>query len=680
VEQAGTLGSNKSGADAGNLAALSIVIAALAVFAYLGVYYNEFLSFDDCDYVLKNPQVKKGITPQSVAWAFTASHASNWHPLTWISHMADWELYGWNAGGHHMTGVAVHALNAVLLFLLMALMTGFTGRSAAVALFFALHPLHVESVAWISERKDVLCAFFWFLALLVYAWYVRKPSVKRFVPVVIAFACSLMSKPMAVTLPFTLLLLDYWPLRRVLARRFRGWKGLIAEKWPLFAMAAASCVVTFYVQRAGTAVATLDAVPLWARVGNAATSYWWYIVKMFWPDHLGAYYYHESRYLYFPLALLLALLLLLVTVVFWMVRRKQPWCLTGWLWYLVTLLPAIGLIQVGTQARADRYTYVPLIGLFIMLVWGAGELVRGRPRFRRIVQAAAVAAVAAMGVKTAAQVGIWQNDVTLFSNVLAIDPRGYFPNLGIAAKLHVQYKSPLARKYFERAKFFKAAGHSGSAYREYCALQESDPPNARQWLDRVVSVSPDRKELYKSLAECSFLSKSPADAERYGRLLLAIVPEDVNARLGLARALVEQNRLPEAELEYRKVLEKDSGNIGAYNMLGIVLAGRGMYDSAGAALRRSLELDPHQARAHVNLGRAFVLAKRFADAAREFSAAMRLDSSNAAIHYDLGTALFGHGDLEAARIHFCRALELDPGNEETKKKLDELDKRPPERP
>ena len=670
-----------SGATAMKRAVASFVIAVLVFIAYLGVYYNDILWYDDCDYVLRNPVVQQGMTAKNITGAFSGTHSANWHPLTWLSHMVDWKLYGNRPAGHHMTSVAFHAANAVLLFLVLAYMTGYTGRSAVVALFFALHPLHVESVAWIAERKDVLCTFFWFLTIFCYAWHVRKPSWKRFGWVMTGFACALMSKPMAVTLPFTLLLLDYWPLRRVAVKngaerhRLSAWKGLVAEKWPLYVMAVISCWVTFYAQRTGHAVASLEAVPLWARTGNAAMSYWRYIIKMFWPDPLAVYYHHESSHLVFPFALLLALLLLLATAGFWLVRKKMPYGLTGWLWYLGTLVPVIGIVQVGPQAMADRYTYVPLTGLFIMLVWSVGDWVRGRERIRRVVLAAAVAAVAAMAVKSVVQLGVWQNDIALFRHVLEKDPRGTPSNMVMSWFYHVRGQPREARKYFERAQFFRVAGYRGSAFSDFCLLQEKDSLAARTSFEREVSMAPDRYPVLKETAEFNSAAGRPADAETYYRRLLAIAPDSIHVRVALGQALSEQNKLAEAEREYREVLARDAGNVEAYNRLGVVLTGRQMFDAAIAAFRRSLEIKPGQSLPHANIGRVFLLRKSFPDAVMELSEAVRLDPAEAGTHMDLGTALFALGDYKQARMHYRRAIELNPRFEEAKKSLKMLEER-----
>ena len=370
------------------IAVVCLVLAMVTVVAFRGVRSGQFLTCDDDYYVLENGHVQQGLTMQSIAWAFTTFQQGNWHPLTWISHMADWKLYGKNPAGHHITNVCLHAANAILLFLLLLYMTGYLGRPAMVAFLFALHPAHVESVAWVSERKDVLCAFFWFAALLAYAWYVRRPSWKRYACVVLCFACGLMSKPMIVTLPFTLLLLDYWPLRRITftpearAHWFSSFGKLCLEKWPLFLMSAISCVVTFIAQQAGGAVTEFQALPLWERICNAAISYCRYVRIAFWPDPLTAYYYYDIDYIRVFIEMLSAIALIAVTAVCWRLRKERPYCLIGWLWFLGTLVPVIGIVQIGQQSIAERYTYVPLIGLFITVVWLAGDAVANSPKIR----------------------------------------------------------------------------------------------------------------------------------------------------------------------------------------------------------------------------------------------------------------------------------------------------------
>ena len=314
------------------IAAICVVLLLVTIFAYHGVRYNDFLSIDDNDYVSENLHVQQGLTAQSIHWAFTTFQDANWHPLTWISNMIDWSMYGMNPIGYHVTNVRMHAVNAVLLFLLLLYMTGALGRSAIVAFLFALHPAHVESVAWIAERKDLLCAFFSLAAMLAYVWYVRKPSWKRYTPIVIFLACALMSKPMAVTLPFALLLFDYWPLRRITftaetrAHWFSSVLKLCTEKLPLFILSVASSIITFIAQRSGGAVVQLQTMSLLARLSNAAISYCRYVRIMFWPDPLTVFYYHEGNNFNLLAAALSVIAILVVTALCWRFRKAKPYC------------------------------------------------------------------------------------------------------------------------------------------------------------------------------------------------------------------------------------------------------------------------------------------------------------------------------------------------------------------
>ena len=455
---------------------------------------------DDNNYVSENLHVQQGVTGQSVAWAFTTFQEGNWHPLTWISHMIDWTLYGKDPSGYHVANVCLHIVNAILLFLLFLSITGFLGRSAMVAFLFALHPAHVESVAWIAERKDLLCAFFWFLALLGYVWCVRKTSWKRLIWVGLAFACALLSKPMAVTLPFTLLLLDYWPLRRMTfstepgSRRLSSLWKLCLEKWPLFLMAAASSVVTVRAQGSVGAVVRLQSLPVPERIGNAAISYFRYIRIFFWPDPLSAFYYHEIIHIAVAAALLSVVALLLITALCWKYRKDKPYCLTGWLWFLGTLVPAIGIVQVGNQAMAERYTYVPYIGLFIILAWLAADAVVKFPKLKIAAQVAAVAVLIACAVRTQAQVAVWKDSITLLSHALDVDPRGEFPNSFLGIAYMRQGRLDEAQKYFERALTYNTTWYLPLSSSAYCIMRtelethdQSKLPLAHQRLELALA-------------------------------------------------------------------------------------------------------------------------------------------------------------------------------------------------
>ena len=401
-----------------------IGLAALVVAVYWPVGGFDFVDFDDALYVAANPQVQAGLTWEGLAWAFTTTHAANWHPFTWLSHMADVALFGVDAGWHHRVNVAWHALDAILLFTWLRLATGSTLRSALVAALFGVHPLHVESVAWVSERKDVLAAFFWMLALIAYSWYARRPRPGRYLAVAAAFAGSLLAKPMAVTLPVVLLLVDVWPLGRLRPGFLSAaacWP-LVREKLPLLVLSALSSWVTLAAQGSGGAVWPLLQIPLWLRVANAASSAAGYLAKALWPSSLAVFYPHPAAGAGIAAAhlLLSAMALLALTALASWQWRRRPFIAVGWAWYLVTLLPVLGIVQVGGQAMADRYSYLPLVGIFLAAAWALPDLRRLAPPARWLTAGAIAAVLVATPVAARKQVETWRDSLTLFQHAAEV--------------------------------------------------------------------------------------------------------------------------------------------------------------------------------------------------------------------------------------------------------------------
>jgi protein O-mannosyl-transferase len=655
------------------IAAICVALVVITAFAYNGVRTNDFVTMDDYGYVLDNLHVHQGVTAQSTAWAFTTYDQGNWHPLTWISHMLDWSLYGRNPVGHHITNVCLHAANAVLLFLLLLYMTGYSGRSALVAFLFALHPAHVESVAWLSERKDVLCAFFWLATMLGYAWYVRKPSWKRYIWVVFGFTCALLSKPMAVSLPFALLLLDDWPLLRIsLAPESRPqwlssfWK-LCSEKWLLFVMAAISSVITLFAQRSSGAVGSFQAFPLWARICNAAISYWRYIRIMLWPDPLTAYYYYDSNNISVLAATFSVIALILVTAVCWRYRKEKPYCLIGWLWFLGMLAPVIGIVQVGVQALAERYTYLPFIGLFIALVWLVGDAVANYPKIRIATQLLAVVILAVCAVRTIAQVKVWKDSATLFNHILEVDPRGGFPNYSLGVVYAGQGKPAEAQEYFERALVYDPSGPQSLSYSAYYMMQTMmqtrdmrNLPLAGKRLEEALRTSPNSPDILTAAALWSDLMDRPRDEEAYSRKAIAARPDFVAAWLYLADSLRGQGKPDEAIQAYRHALSIDPNNYDAHNSLGIIYSAKGSTDEALNEFRLSLSINPNQAMPHSRIGRILAESHRLPEAVEEFTQALRIDPANAHAHNDLGVAWIQLGDFQKAAEQFSDAVRIDP--------------------
>jgi len=443
-----------------------LLLALAAITLYNPVTRAPFLNFDDVVYVTENPQVHAGLTWNTVVWAFHTSESANWHPITWLSHALDCQIFGLNPAGPHSVNVLLHAANAVLLFLILESATGLAWRSLMVAALFALHPLNVESVAWIAERKNVLSMFFFLLALAAYGWYTRRPGVGRYLAVTLAYALGLMTKPQVITFPFALLLLDYWPLCRLGQRlslpdgeggelagspaRGASFWSLIWEKVPWFALSAVSAVITMKVQTDATQVR----LPLWIHLGNAAIAYVKYVGKAFWPLNLAPVYPHPELSISIPAAVLSALAVVAVTTFAVIYRQHRP-LFVGWFWFLGTLVPMIGLVQVGVQAMADRYAYIPLLGIFVIVCWGAADLIRIWHVPRAVSAICAATILLTLGIALHRQVSFWSDNLTLWTHTLEITEGNYVAEDGAANTLIAQGKIEEAMPHLQRARFLR---------------------------------------------------------------------------------------------------------------------------------------------------------------------------------------------------------------------------------
>jgi protein O-mannosyl-transferase len=613
--------------------AISLGLFLTTLVVYAPVYRFGFVNFDDPDYVTNNPHVREGLTLDGVVWAVTSSADANWFPAARLSHLLDVQLFGLQPGGHHFTNALLHASATVLLFAFLQAATGAAWPSAFVALLFAVHPLHVESVAWIAERKDVLSALFWFLAL----WsYVRR----RYWLTLVAFCLGLMSKPMVVTLPFVLLLLDVWPLRRPL-------RTALWVKIPLLGLAAASAAVTYLVQRGSGAVREVGQFPLGLRVENAVVSYATYIVKMFWPARLAVFYPYPHELPVWEIAFA-GLLLAGISIVVLRERRSRPYLGVGWLWYLGTLVPVIGLIQVGTQARADRYTYLPMVGLGIMLAWGLPEVLKGKA-----VISGAIVACLACAALCEAQIQYWRNSETLLRHALDVTSGNYLAhhNLGVAL-----------------------AG-------------EGRFPEAIQQYQAALQIEPDAANVQTDYGNALAKSGRFSEAIAHYDAALRVLPDSPITHNDLANALAATpGRMPEAIAEYQTALrlkpdyEEARNNLaqvqsnGAemqYNM-GVDLARSGRPEAAIPHFEEALRIKPDYVDAHNNLGVVLAGAGRVQEAISHFEAALRIDPNSADAHVNLGIALSGiPGRMPEAIRHFEAALRIKP-DPEVRQMLDRL--------
>jgi tetratricopeptide (TPR) repeat protein len=556
--------------------------ATLFVFWPLG--NHEFINLDDDVYVYANPQVKAGLSRNGVIWAFRSLEAGNWHPLTWLSHMLDCELYGLHSGWHHVTSLLFHIANTLLLFWVLRRMTGRLWQSSFVAALFALHPLHVESVAWVAERKDVLSTFFWMLTLWAYLRYVEQPGLTRYLLAILFFVLGLLSKPMLVTLPFVLLLLDYWPLGRFpLGQPSSGGNSstrrLVLEKIPFFSFAAVSSLVTLVAQQGAGAVQNLEYFPLEARIGNALVSYIVYIGKMIRPHPLAVLYPHPGM---LPMWQVAGAGLLLVCGSILVVRasRKYPYLLVGWLWYLGTLVPVIGLVQVGSQGMADRYTYVPLIGLFIMIAWGLADILTGW-RYRKATLAVSAGVLLSIFmVVTSLQIGQWHDNIRLFTHTLKVTEHNAIIHYNLGVALSNQRKDGEAMVHYKEA--------------------------------------------------------------------LWIEPNYVEAHNNLGFTLARQGKNEEAIAQYSEALRINPKYVEAHNNLGIALARQGRNEEALSHFVEALRINPNFADAHCNLGNVLSLQGKTQEAIAHFIQALRIKPDFAEAHFSLGMCYFRVGNQSAA--------------------------------
>jgi protein O-mannosyl-transferase len=519
---------------------LLLVVVTLAL--YNPVSHNGFVNFDDDRYVTDNPQVRAGLRWSTVTWAFTSLDQANWHPLTWLSHALDCQLFRLNPLGHHYTSLLLHAINALLLFLILQWFTGYTARSLMVAALFAVHPLNVESVAWVAERKNVLCMFFFLLALAAYGWYVRRPGILRYIAVALLFACGLMSKPMVITLPLVLLLLDYWPLGRLVwgrapspvqAERSSAAAGhhsnsgfaevanansvskLCLEKIPLLVLSAGSAVITMMAQRAGGAVLTSAAHAPLLRLQNVIVCYALYIKKAVWPSHLAALYPYPHALPAWEVAAA-ALFLLAVTCAV-LIYRENRYLVVGWFWYLGTMVPMIGLVQVGNQAMADRYAYLPMIGLFVMIVWAVAEWDGARHASTKLLAAAGLTILLALSAVTHIQLSYWHDDFTLWAHALAVTRNNFVAENNFANTLIRQGRNDEAIAHFRAASALEPQDATSQLNLGIYAQEHGDLQQAAARYAYVLQLATDtqlRASAYANLGTVYFARHDYAPAQQ----------------------------------------------------------------------------------------------------------------------------------------------------------------------
>ncbi len=595
------------GSRAGIIFLLCVALAIVTLAVYWQTGSHEFINFDDNDYVTENLRVANGVTVENLIWAFTTFDAGNWHPITWLSHISDVQLFGMNPRCHHLTSVAIHTATSLLLFSLLFRLTAKLWQSLFVASLFALHPLHVESVAWVAERKDVLCAFFWFLTLLVYGEYAAKRKTSLYLLALGTFVLGLMSKPMLVTLPIVMLLMDFWPLgryeleKRVEVRELLGRViTLTKEKVPFFACSLLSSIITIYAQNKSGAINGLYEYSFRLRLENAAMAYLKYIGKTVWPYDLAVFYPFP---LSTPFWLVISSLLILLFISVAAIRqiRSHPYFALGWFWFLITLVPVIGIVKVGGQSMADRYTYIPITGLFIMVAWGIPEMINGLRYRQWIIGLFSGAVMITVTALTWQQLGYWRSNTVLYRHSLKVTGNNPVINYNLGSALHIK-------------------GDIYAAIHEYQQVLQMDPSY-------------------------------------------------VNAHYNYGHALQTLNQFDAAIQEYKMTILLAPNHKHVHYNLGVALHEKGDFNAAIHEYQEALRLNPYHKSVHCNLGAIFQARGNLTEAVAEYKEELRISPGSAEAHYNLGLALVSKGDLDAAINEYRESLRINPNNTDARNNL-----------
>ena len=664
---------------------LFLALAIWGVFGQTRRY--EFINYDDDIYIYENPTITGGLNLREIIWVFTHDEGLDaWHPVTAVSHMLDWQIYGANAGGHHLTNVLLQMATAILLFLVLQKMTGWMWCSAFVAAVFAIHPLRVESVAWVTERKDVLSGFLFMLTLWMWLRYQQRRSgmdnaesnsgramgvpglrcwTADYCLALVFFALGLLSKPTLVALPLVLLMLDYWPLNRfpahdALRSRLRVWLGLFLEKVPFLLVSAAACAFTVLTQK--HVVSTVQGLTVSWRTGNALMAYVDYLWRMIYPVGLALIYPHPEKHLPVWRVVGSALVLLVISAGAVAGRRKHPYLLVGWLWYLVMLLPMIDIMQTGDQTRADRYTYLPQIGLYIMIAWGTVEFCATWRHRRAVLGTAAGVVLMALAVDAYGQTLYWKDSVTLWTHTLARTPQSPVVHCNLGIALALEGKQAAAVQHFGRAlelnpQDAKAMNNLGKVLTSQGKLMD-----AIQYFDRALQLNPeDAKALNNLGVTLAAQGKLDEAVQHYDRAL-QLKPNYADAHYNLGNALTAQGRLDEAADSYAQTFELNPDFAEAHCNLGLVLARQGKLDAAIEQYQQALQLKPDYADALNNLGSALAAQGKLDAAAQYYQRSLQLQPNNADALNNLGVALARQGKVDEAIQHFNRVLELNPND------------------
>ena len=662
---------------------ICLVVAAAVLAVYADVWRFGLVNYDDQVYIVHSPYVLNGLTWDGIIWSFTTPYFSNWHPLTTLSYLLDAQIYGTHYGGYHLTNLLLHLSNSLLLFGFLYALTDARWCSGLTAILFGVHPLHVESVAWVSERKDVLSMFFFILTLCAYVHYVRKPSPRRYLVMVVLFVAGLMSKSMLVTLPFILLLLDYWPLDRLESLRLandsinpetgREKKTLLMlfrEKLPIFTLAAFSSVLTYVVQENSGAVMGIETLPFNSRLANVAISYLAYIKKLFWPARLLPFYPLSESIPAWKI-ILSSFILLGITVVAILLRKRKKYFIVGWLWFLGMLVPVIGLVQVGAQSMADRYTYIPAIGFFIFIVWGVYELTRV---FHGEVLLPCLAGILIIPSTLAAhrQVSYWKDSFALWTHALNVTEANYIAHANLGQILAEKGNNDEAIEHYKEALRLKpdyAAAHNDWG----AALEtEGNLDGAAAHYAEALRLDPQFAQVHYNWGRLLANQGHTEEAIAHYREAVRLQPDYATAHTNLGAALANAGKTDEALAEYHEALRLDPRLAEAHYNLGSALEKRGMLDQAIAQYSQALRLKPRYPEARNNLGAALARKGQLQAGLRELSEAVRVKPTYAEAHNNIGVVLVHLKRYDEATREFSEAVRLDPAFTAARENLNEM--------
>jgi len=662
-----------------------IGLVAATFVAYEPVRHNDFTRYDDAKYITKNPNVSGGITQQSVTWAFTKLYAANWHPLTWLSHMLDCQLFGLKPFWHHLISVLFHIANALLLFWILKNITGTMWTSAFVAAVFALHPLQVESVAWAAERKTVLSGLFWLLTMAAYIRYARQPRLGRYLVVLLVFGLGIMTKPAVVTLPLVLLLLDYWPLERIgrpgfaegLRRGKQRTEGvfqkvsavrLIVEKIPLLALSVILSVMTLKAQQSGGAVITFEKIPLDYRIANVFTSYIKYIGKIICPSRLAVFYSNPHVNLLEATVVVCALLFVVISILSIYIGRRRKYVAVGWLWYVVTLVPMIGLVQAGTQAMADRYMYISMLGLLIIAAWSVKDLIANNRHWKVAATVLAAIVLSSAVILTRTQVKYWQDDMTLFAHTLKVTENNPLAEHNYGSALFEAGQLDEAIPHFNNAiriipTFVEARNNIGKIF-----LIQGKTNEAIACFNDVLRQNENSAEAQYNLAMVLSVQGKYNDAIKHFAAVPSSDPKYPDARYGMGLALMATNRPNEAIACFNDALRQNGDSAEVHYNLAIALGKQKKYDEAIEHLAKVLQLNPMYPEAHNKIGFALQLAGRPDEAIKYLNEGLKINKGQET-YANLGSAYIQVGKYDLAIKNLTKAIELKPDNIDVLNKL-----------